>query len=633
MRPISRQSQIAIVAVTLIAATVITIAAFQYYNATASQITEIARRDIRSNALIEAEATGNGLSNKITDITTNMQVISASQSILDRDIARAQSLFDAAQESTNDITQGYYWLDQNGIIITYSDVNTGKYPEYRGNSLAHRDYYKIPRDEGRLFVTSLRESVDNVTRIYIGYPILNGGGEGSGFLGVIVAAILPTSVGTFMEDQIPPGFESTSGLLDKEGNILYYGNEEIIGFNYFGDDFQTFISSDVRSRLNPFITQSLSSVNAQTQDISVDGGISTVASSPVIIDGQHVFTAYIVYPHNLAGDVGALVDQQRNFSIIAIIVMTGVVALIASLVMSWNKRLQTAVNEKTAELQSAVDSLEKANIRLQEHDKMQQEFINVAAHELRTPIQPLLGASEMMNDEFRRHPDNNKIEIDRETSEILFRNAKRLERLSSDILQVTRIEGNRLQLNKEVFDLNRKVQNVVSDLEATWAYASEGKKVNIRLNLAKQPLNVEADKSKIYEVVANLVANAIKFTIATAASNGEIQIETSMNESEVAKKPAHAVCRIIDNGTGIDPAIMSRLFTKFVTKSNQGTGLGLYISKSIIEAHGGRIWAQNNSNGKGATVAFTLPLADNNKNDDSFLDKTMTATTTTTSNP
>lgn len=620
MRPISRQIQITIVAVTLIAATVIAIAAFQYYNATASQITEIARRDIRSNALIEAEGIANGLSNKISDITTNMQVISASQSIINGDVARAQSLFDAAQESTKDITQGYYWLDQDGIIITYSEVNTGKYPEYRGNSLSHRDYYKIPRDENRLFVTSLRESVDNVTRIYIGYPILSGG-EGSGFLGVIVAAIPPTSVGIFMQDQIPPGFESTSGLLDKEGNILYYGNEEIIGLNYFGDEFQTSLTPEVKNRLNSFISQSLSSASSWTEDVSVDRGISTVASSPVIIDGQHVFTAYIVYPHNLAGDVGALVDQQRNFSIIAIIVMTGVVALIASLVMSWNKRLQTAVNEKTAELQSAVDSLEKANVRLQEHDKMQQEFINVAAHELRTPIQPLLGASEMINDEFKRYPENNKLEIDRETSDILFRNAKRLERLSSDILQVTRIEGNRLQLNKEVFDLSRKVQNVVRDMEATWTYASNGKNATIRLNLAKQPLNVEADKSKIYEVVANLVANAMKFTRAAARSNAEIQIETSLIESGEAKTPAIAVCRIIDNGTGIDPTIMPRLFTKFVSKSNQGTGLGLYISKSIIEAHGGRIWAQNNSSGKGATIAFTLPLADNTKNDDSFSER------------
>jgi hypothetical protein len=128
-------------------------------------------------------------------------------------------------------------------------------------------------------------------------------------LGIIVAAIPPTSVGTFMQDQIPSGFESTSGLLDREGNILYYGNEEIIGLNYFGDEFQTSLSPEVKNRLNPFISQSLSSVSAWTEDVSVDGGISTVASSPVIIDGQHVFTAYIVYPHNLAGDVGALVDQ------------------------------------------------------------------------------------------------------------------------------------------------------------------------------------------------------------------------------------------------------------------------------------------------------------------------------------
>jgi signal transduction histidine kinase len=602
MRPILRQNQIAIVALTMVVAVSIAIAVFQSYNATASEITEIAKKDIRSNALIEADAIAGGLSNKMADITSNMQVISASRAVLDEDVARGQSLFDAAQASTKDITQGYYWLDRDGIIVTYSEVDTGKYPEYRGNSLAHRDYYKIPRDEHRPFMTSLKESVDNVTRMYIGYPILNGGE----FSGVIVAAINPDSVGAFMQDQIPQGFESTSGLLDRDGNILYYGEEEIIGFNYFQEPFQSSLPDQVKRELNPFVSQSLSSDFSGTQDVSAEGGAATVASAPVIIEGEHVFTTFIVYPHNLAGGVGSLVEQQRNFSLVAIVAIAGVAALIASLVMSWNKRLQSAIDEKTAELKTAIDSLEKANAQLQEHDKMQQEFINVAAHELRTPIQPILGASELLEDEFSKNAGLGQVPVDRETAEMIFRNAKRLQRLSSDILEVTRIEGNRLRLQKEVFDLNTKVQNVVRDIEATIPH-HDRKKMAIKLDLHSLPLNVEADKPKIYEVIANLLTNAIKFTHAT--TNGTIQIQTGMAENGEAKSQSFATFRITDNGTGIDAAIMPRLFTKFATKSDQGTGLGLYITKSIIEAHGGRIWAENNPDGKGATFAFTLPLA------------------------
>ena len=603
-----------IVALTLAVAIILSVASFQFYNVTAIQITEIAKKDIRSNALIEAEGLSNSLENKIAIVTSNMQVIANSRSIMLGEVSRAQSLFEGAQASTKDLTDGYYWLDKDGIIVTYSEVNSGKFPEYRGNSLASRDYFTIPRDEHRPYVTSLRESsVDNVTRIYIGHPILGSGSSpqngdgGDEFLGVIVAAIHPTNLGAFMQSQIPQQFSSTFGVMDREANILYSTEEGTIGANYFSDAYQSALPEEMRTSFNAIITRSLASDAAEAEDLSVVGQSGTIAYSPTTINGEHIWTAYIVYPHNLAGEVGALVDQQRNFSIIVISAIGAVTALIASLVISWNRGLQTAVNQKTSELQQAVDSLAEANIRLQEHDKMQQEFINVAAHELRTPMQPILGASELLNDDFVRNPDKDEIPIDRETAEMIFRNAKRLERLSSDILQVTRIEGNKLGLVREVFDLNVKVQNVVHDTEATLAHAST-KKVSIKMKLSKVPLNVEADKSKIYEVIANLLGNAIKFTRAASTSDGIIQIETSGTGNGEGKS-SYATFTIIDNGTGIDSAIMPRLFTKFATKSDQGTGLGLYISRRIVEAHGGRIWAENNKDGKGATFTFTLPLA------------------------
>jgi signal transduction histidine kinase len=610
--------RLAIVSIIGVSAFVLAVASFQYYSLSAAQITEIAKKDVRSNALIEVQGLSNSLENKITAITSNLQILSTAQSITDGNAAAAQPLFDNAQSTTKDLTEGYYWLDADGVIVTYSEVDSGKFPDYRGNNLAHRDYFAVGRDEHRPYTSTLMESVDNVTRIYISQPILRESADSAGedvdreFHGVIVAAVSPKFLGTFMNSQLSGESSSAIGLMDKGANILYSEDEEAIGTNYFDEGFQSAIPTQIRDDFNAIITRSLSG-STGAEDLSLDGQSGSIAYSPVSVNSEHFWTAYSVYAHDLAGEVALLVEQQRNFSIVVISSIGGVAALIASLVLSWNRRLQIAVSDKTSELQKAVGSLEDANLKLQEHDRMQQEFINVAAHELRTPIQPILGASELISSDFNDNPAKNELTIDKETAEMIYRNAKRLERLSSDILQVTRIEGNKLKLEKEKFDLNIKVQNVVRDVSGMLAN-DKRPKVNFELNLSTRPLYVEADKPKIYEVISNLISNAVKFTRASGPDR-TIRIATEITGSEV--QPSYAIFKIVDSGTGIDSAIMPRLFTKFATKSDQGTGLGLYISRSIIEAHGGKIWAENNAGAPGAAFAFSLPLVtvqiDNNE--------------------
>jgi two-component system, OmpR family, sensor histidine kinase VicK len=228
--------------------------------------------------------------------------------------------------------------------------------------------------------------------------------------------------------------------------------------------------------------------------------------------------------------------------------------------------------------------------KLEAHDKMQREFINVAAHELKTPIQPILISIELLEQEFRNGKE--EVVLTKEDLDLLFRNAKRLERLSSAILEVTRIESNSMRLNKEKFDINEKIRNVINDTKGL----SLPEKLKI-INDTRESIFVEADKLRIFEVISNLVRNAIKFT-----SEGRIVVKGQ-------KEGNNLLVQVKDTGTGIDPDIKPRLFTKFATKSDQGTGLGLFISKSIVEAHGGRIWAENNPDGRGATFSFTLPLA------------------------
>jgi nitrogen-specific signal transduction histidine kinase len=222
--------------------------------------------------------------------------------------------------------------------------------------------------------------------------------------------------------------------------------------------------------------------------------------------------------------------------------------------------------------------------RLKIHDKMQKEFINIAAHELRTPIQPLLFNSESLK---RIMPDEERISI-------IIRNAKKLQTLANNILDITRIESQSLQLKKERVNLTEVLLHSIKDIKNQ---VLDSGKIKVVYDL-KEDFFVEADKERITQVISNLLSNAIKFT-----KEGSISITEQMNDNK------EVVVNVHDTGSGIDPEIMPRLFTKFATKSDIGTGLGLFISKSIVEAHGGRIWAKNNNDGKGgATFTLSLPL-------------------------
>jgi signal transduction histidine kinase len=250
--------------------------------------------------------------------------------------------------------------------------------------------------------------------------------------------------------------------------------------------------------------------------------------------------------------------------------------------------------------------------RLELQEKMEKEFINMAAHEIRTPVQPLLGMTDILMSQFeeeeveeeeeeepqeRGKKNKKEITVTKEEIEMIARNAKRLERLTSDILEASRIESNTLKLNEKLIDLNENIRIVVNDEKSA---IPRGMELKIIFEQREStPLFVKGDKSRLFEVLTNLIGNAIKFT----DSGGTITVTV---EKSAAKN--EALVSIKDTGNGIDREILPRLFTKFASKSDKGTGLGLYLSKGIIEAHGGRIWAENNTEGKGATFRFTLPL-------------------------
>ena len=237
------------------------------------------------------------------------------------------------------------------------------------------------------------------------------------------------------------------------------------------------------------------------------------------------------------------------------------------------------------------------NEELKRADNMQKEFINVAAHELRTPIQPILGLSEVLYTKIK------DIE-QRQLLEAITRNAKRLQQLTEDILDVSKIETQSLKLKKDQFNLNDVISNAVRDYTKHIEKGSSNSNLKLFYKPAADDMLsvvIGADKARLTQVISNLLNNAVKFT-----KKGTIFISTE-------KKDNHILVSIKDTGTGIDPEILPRLFTKFATKSEKGTGLGLFISKSIVEAHDGKIWAENNADGKGATFSFSLPIVLNNQ--------------------
>ncbi len=226
--------------------------------------------------------------------------------------------------------------------------------------------------------------------------------------------------------------------------------------------------------------------------------------------------------------------------------------------------------------------------------RMQKEFINIASHEMKTPTQAIIAYTELL----RQHPERRDQMI-----QAISRNALRLQRLTNDILDVTRIESQTLNLHKEQFNLGDLIRSIVEDHRRQTDQNKNNVRIlhNIRLKKKNASLIVYADRGRLTQVLSNLLSNAIKFTLEKKEKRQVVSVSASMNNGEV-------IVSVKDSGEGIHPDIFSRLFTKFTTKSFTGTGLGLFISKSIVEAHGGKIWAENNDNRKGATFTFSLPI-------------------------
>ena len=237
-------------------------------------------------------------------------------------------------------------------------------------------------------------------------------------------------------------------------------------------------------------------------------------------------------------------------------------------------------------------------------NETQRQFLNIAAHELRNPIQPILGLAEVM----LSNKNLNVIQQE-ELLRIIINNAKKLHFLTNNLLDVARIDENLFSLELQEFDIVGLANDVIKEVRNQ---IISNKKIKIDLQCPETSLNVIGDKIRLNQVFLNLVNNSIKYT-----EEGEIMVSIKRgndkgNNNDGDGDTPVVLVQIIDNGLGIQEDLKQKLFSKFTKGKKVGTGLGLFICKNIVESHGGKIWAENNTD-KGATFSFTIPTINKNK--------------------
>jgi signal transduction histidine kinase len=460
-------------------------------------------------------------------------------------------------------------LDKNNIVK--SSIAANDLPRFVGVNFSDREWARETKDMQMPVYSNGFEGRDGVYRIAITFPIIN---EGA-YIGLVAASL---STIPFFEHygNIYDIKSQYLAVLDRNAGQLIHPVKSFIGTSFFGNHTQQVTGHN--EILNNIIRTVISGKPySDTYEFRNSERLNT--GYPIWVGSKPEYFVFIITPTSaIFSQINDVIFTQRIeiFSLLAGV--TAAVAVLIVFLMKWNTNLNNEVKRRTKDLESA-------NEQLKFHDKMQKEFINVAAHELRTPIQPILGLSQIIQ-------SNVMDENLRSQVKVIERNAKRLQGLTNDILDVTRIESHTLKLNKGKFNLNDVITNCINDVIIN----NNGK--NVKLSYEPRDIIVEGDKGRISQVISNILSNATKFT-----TEGSILIKSEKHDNQV-------MISVKDTGSGIDPELFPRLFSKFVSKSFSGTGLGLFIAKSIIESHNGKIWAENNIDGKGAKFSFTLPIAD-----------------------
>ena len=504
----------------------------------------------------------------------------------------------------NNVTKvdGLFIADENNIVTTHI-VSKGQ-RSFVNIDISFRKYIQDTKNTLRPVFSDGFKGIDNIDRIALTVPIINS--DTGKYIG-IVGAEIPTESFFAHYGNINNIDSKFFVAYDSIFNYIATPRTQFLGESFFSNEVQTFFNfNNIQIDYYRKVFSGESLGEYAVYDFGSGERLNT--GSPLLLQEKPTYFIFIITPTaTIYSEINNVLfgEKLAMFSLIV-----GIIAAITTLIIfliKWNVVLNNEVKKRTKELQESNREIALANEELKVHDNMQKEFINVAAHELRTPIMPILGLSELLYNKVVKG-NNLKQETLNEYLQIIVRNSYRLHKLVEDILDVTKIESRIFKLNTELVELNEVIANVVIDFEnlvKNKKYDDGKNKNNAKIIYEPNRNNkifVNADRTRLTQVISNLLDNALKFT-----QGGFIIITTRITHKEKDNNDK-VIVMIKDSGIGIDNEILPRLFTKFATKSDQGTGLGLFIVKKIIEAHGGMTKAENNSNGIGSTFYFTLPI-------------------------
>lgn len=527
-------------------------------------------------------------------VTSMLQDIADSKYIQNEILSgdKVSKLLDEKFKQLNTVTKVDSLLitDKDGII-TIQKASKG-IETFVNIDISSRDYMKQAKERLQPVYSDGFTGVDGVYRIAVAYPIV--GIDSNQYIGT-VSANLPAV--QFFKNYGNVADINSQFLVafDPKANLLAVGaSSELVGKNFFGNETQEFINHNkVLNNLSHYMLAGNSGF--ATYDYGRGERLNT--ESPIFVGNEPVYFLQVVTPTaGIYSKINSVLftEGAKMFSLLTGTTIAIIVLVI--LLKKWYSVLQGEVAKRTRELNESNYKLLEANESLKKKDEAQNQFINIAAHELRTPIQPILNAIYLLQSQ------NIGSEKRIQYIDIIRRNTEKLGRLAGDILDVTRIESNTLKLTLERLNLYDLILDTIEEYKKNTE--SVYKELNVNYESPNKSILVQGDKVRLGQVMFILLDNAGKFT-----KKGSIIVisHTKSNSVQITVK---------DTGPGIDPEVLPQLFNKFVTKSDRGTGLGLFIAKSIVEAHGGVIWGENNFQQKGATFFFTLPLSNQENNED-----------------
>jgi signal transduction histidine kinase len=433
-------------------------------------------------------------------------------------------------------------------------------------------------------LTDLFNASNGLNVVAIAVPVTGTSGD----FGGVLAVILPVdSLAGWISERLPLAGGDQLFIVSDDGAVIADKDKSIVGRSIF-DEFGS-AQNEVAGRNLQLMTEGRSGVF----EYSTDAGQRKIAAySPLSFSGNiHAWSVLITTSSSQSDLFASVLSDQRVLTIAAIILIGVIAAIFMVFILTLNRKLHQTVQKQDLQIKGQLDDLQEAYERLTEQDKIKDEFINIAAHELRTPVLPIILSAEGLAEDIGT--ENSRIEI-------ILRNAKRINKLTNDILDVSRIKSNTFRLQKDKINIKKMIEESIQDVLVKMA---ENKKPDLKIvfepKMPEGKHEIVADRGRLGQVLSNLLDNAYNFT-----DRGVITVTLQQ-----AKNRGFVEVRVADTGRGIDPAVKPKLFEKFMTKSDnaKGTGLGLYLCKAIVEAHGGKIWAEDGK-GKGAVFAFTLPV-------------------------